>query len=143
MTFNLRTMLGLVTVFCLVVYLLTAAPPLVAGIGLFVYVVLQTTFFVTGAFYAGPNLKAFCRGALLPALIDYMFVMWVFVQVGIAFDFGDLRAAMEMDANEGSVVFLRRTTIMATALSVLIGLATLVFKRLVEPRPPARPDGQS
>jgi hypothetical protein len=102
MTFNLRTLLGLVTLLCVLAWLLTAAPPFVAAIGLFVYVTLQTTFFVAGAMYAGENLKAFCRGALLPGLVDYAFVAWVFIQLALASTSGCLNRAAELQAQNVS-----------------------------------------
>jgi hypothetical protein len=144
MTFNLRTLLGLVTVLCVLAWLLTAAPPSVAAIGLFVYVTLQTTFFVAGAMYAGENLKAFCRGALLPGLVDYAFVAWVFIQLALAMD---LDYFVRVWNGESQIVeeiaFLRRSTVVAAVMSVLIGLAMVGFKRLLEPRSQQPPSTES
>jgi hypothetical protein len=144
MTFNLRTLLGLVNLLCVLAWLLTAAPPFVAAIGLFVYVTLQTTFFVAGAMYAGENLKAFCRGALLPGLVDYAFVAWVFIQLALAMD---LDYFVRVWNGESQIVeeiaFLRRSTVVAAVMSVLIGLAMVGFKRLLEPRSQQPPSTES
>ncbi len=134
MTFNLRlTILTLVTLLCLLPYLVAAAPPVVAAFGLFAFLTLQTTFFLAGAVYGRENLKAFCRGALLPALLHYSITTWLVLAYGTE-SFLDA-----MEIGSGIVDYLRVTTVVSAVVSVLGGLAMVVFKRLVEPRRPNPP----
>jgi hypothetical protein len=134
MSFHLRTLLTVVTAACVMVYLLTVASELATTIGLLVYATLVTSFFLAGAVYASDNLKAFCRGALLPMLILFFFLTYISsMQVFIE----DLKKFSDMA--DGATRFLRRWTIGSTLLSTWMGLSTLGFKRLVEPREPREP----
>lgn len=127
--YGLRTILVAMTFSSGLLYLLTLAPTWLAVPALLLFSILSTMFFVAGAIYAGDQLKAFCRGALLPTLACNLFVTWIAIQV-VNLDLSDWSNLLEDEI----AFILRRITVTYLFLSGLMGLSLLAFKWLVEPK---------
>ncbi len=77
MKFGLKTLLAIVTLSCVILFLLAASPGFVASpVLVFVWVTL-TSLFMSGLIYGRGNVRAFCAGAMLPAGATTIALTWL------------------------------------------------------------------
>ncbi len=128
--FSLRMMFAAVTAMAVLLYLLISAPAIVAAPALYLLNMLLMMFFLAGSLYAGENLKAFCRGAILPWFAYYLFLTFAEFSI-VNVESVDL---YEIAAAFGEAIgFFRFTTIFFGSTSLITGATTVAFKRLLEP----------
>jgi hypothetical protein len=82
MRFGLKTLLAVVTLSGVALYLLLAAPAILASPALIVVWVTLASLFTAGLIYGRGHVRAFCAGAMFPAgattlALTWMLCMWL------------------------------------------------------------------
>lgn len=130
--FSLRMMFVAVTGVAVLLYLLISAPTSVAAPGLYLVNTLLVAFFLAGALYGNENLKAFCRGAVLPFAIFYLYL--TYMSFVMTMEVGVFSIEHWNEVFQRSAKAIGNATILFISASVLLGAATVGFKHLLEPR---------